>query len=197
MKEFNEHMKCKELSILKDFFLKSGKFKEVKKKEYITKQGFTTSCGVYITRGIFRFIRTDENGDEHIVGYSFAGEYVGDYPWCLKSGEAVISIQAVTDSHIYCASAAEIKKFFSTDEATMNLERVLAECLLIQTYKRLLDIYCKTTTQLYMDFVMSYPDLQNYITLREVASFLRVTPETISHIRKNIREAETGQTLAR
>ena len=49
---------------------------------------------------------------------------------------------------------------------------------------RLLDIYCKTPTELYLDLVKRYPDSQNFITLKEVASFLRVTPETISHIRK-------------
>lgn len=197
MKGFNEYVKYEELSMFKDFFLKNGKYKEVKKKEYLVKQGFRTSCAAYITRGMFRFIRTDENGGDHVVGYSFVGEYVGDYPWCLKSEEAMISIQAVTDSHIYCASAEELRKFFSTNETTMNLERVLAEGLFVQTYKRLLDIYCKTPTQLYVDLAMRYPDFQDYITLREVASFLRVTPETISHIRKNIRETDAGQTPAR
>lgn len=48
-------------------------------------------------------------------------------------------------------------------------------------------IYCKTPTELYVDLVRRYPDFLNYITLREIASFLRVTPETISHIRKNIK----------
>lgn len=193
MKEFNECVKYEELSMFKDFFLKSGKYREMKKKEYLTQQGFTTSCAAYITKGIFRFIRTDENGDEHVVGYSFAGEYVGDYPWCLKNEEAMISIQAVTDSHIYCASSEEIKNFLLTNKATMNLERVLAEGLFVQTYRRLLDIYCKTPTQLYLDLFMRYPDFQNYITLREVASFLRVTPETISHIRRTSRKQMQDQ----
>lgn len=197
MKKFNEYVKYEELSKFKDFFIKSGKFRVMKKKEYLSRQGFATSCAAYITRGMFRFIRTDENGCEHIVGYSFAGEYVGDYPWCLKNEEAMTSIQAVTDSHIYWASAEEIKKFLSTDETTMNLEQVLVEGLFVQTYTHLMDIYCKTPAQLYMDLMMRYPDFQDYITLREVASFLRVTPETISHIRKNIRETDAGQSHVR
>ena len=67
---------------------------------------------------------------------------------------------------------------------------ILAEELFVQTYKRLLDIYCKTPTELYVDLVRRYPDFLNYITLREIASFLRVTPETISHIRKNTKGIE-------
>ena len=61
---------------------------------------------------------------------------------------------------------------------------------ILDAYKRLLDIYCKTPTELYVDLVRRYPDFLNYITLREIASFLRVTPETISHIRKNIKGIE-------
>lgn len=71
-----------------------------------------------------------------------------------------------------------------------GIGKILAEELFVQTYKRLLDIYCKTPTELYVDLVRRYPDFLNYITLREIASFLRVTPETISHIRKNIKGIE-------
>ena len=99
----------------------------------------------------------------------------------------MVSIQATTDSLIYYASTEEMINFFSTNSVTQDLERILAEELFVQTYKRLLDIYCKTPAELYLDLVKRHPDFQNYITLREIASFLRVTPETISHIRKSIK----------
>lgn len=184
MKNFNPYTGREEFSIFKDFFLEHGQCREMKKKEYFTRQGSLATHGAYIQEGLFRYICTDERGCEHIVGYSFAGEYIGDYPACLKREEAMISIQAASNSRIYYASAEEMKKFLSTNETTQNLERILAEELFVQTYKRLLDIYCKTPAELYSDLVKRYPDFQEYITLKEVASFLRVTPETISHIRK-------------
>lgn len=184
MKGFNEYAKHKEFSILKDFFLEHGQYKEILKKEFFAQQDFTTSHAAYIEKGIFRYVCIDDRGGEHIVGYAFEGEYLGCYPCCLKKQKAMVSIQATTDSKIYCASADEIKSFFSASIASLNLERTLAEELFVQTYKRLLDIYCKTPIELYMDLAERYPDFQKYFTLREVASFLRVTPETISHFRK-------------
>ena len=82
---------------------------------------------------MFRYVCTDENGCEHIVGYAFAGEYVGDYPQCIKKEKAIVSIQATTDSLIYYASAQEITNFFSTDKSTQELEKILAEelCVLL------------------------------------------------------------------
>ena len=75
-------------------------------------------------KGMFRYVCTDENGCEHIVGYAFAGEYVGDYPQCIKKDKAMVSIQATTDSLIYYASAQEIINFFSTDKSTQELEKI-------------------------------------------------------------------------
>ena len=156
----------------------------MKKKEYFTLQGALATHGAYIEEGLFRYICTDDRGYEHIVGYSFAGEYVGDYPACLKKEKAMVSIQlqvmlefTMLLPKIWGISSLQI-------EMTQNLERILQKSYFVQTYMRLLDIYCKTPTELYLDLVKRYPDFQNFITLKEVASFLRVTPETISHIRK-------------
>ena len=63
----------------------------------------------YIEEGLFRYICTDDRGYEHIVGYSFAGEYVGDYPACLKKEKAMVSIQAASDARIYYASAEDMR----------------------------------------------------------------------------------------
>lgn len=186
MKGFNDYIKREELSVFKDFFLECGHYKEIKKKEYFASQGFITTHAAYIKEGVFRYICTDEKGCEHIVGYSFTGEYVGDYPWFLKKGKAIVTIQAATDSRIYYASSEAMNEFLSTNNVTQSLKQILAEELFLQTYRRLLDIYCKTPAELYWDLIKRYPDLLNYITLREIASFLRVTPETVSHIRKRI-----------
>ena len=49
-----------------------------------------------------------------------------------------------------------------------------------------MDMYCKTTEELYLDLLNRCPDIQEFITLKEVASFLHVTPETISRIRRKL-----------
>ena len=115
MKGFNNYTEREEFSIFKKFFLDHGRCKEMKKKEYFAEQGIVTTHAAYVEKGMFRYVCTDENGCEHIVGYAFAGEYVGDYPQCIKKEKAIVSIQATTDSLIYYASAQEITIFFSTD----------------------------------------------------------------------------------
>lgn len=88
MKNFNHYAGREEFSAFKDFFLTHGQCKEMKKKEYFTLQGALATHGAYIEEGLFRYICTDDRGYEHIVGYSFAGEYVGDYPACFEKRES-------------------------------------------------------------------------------------------------------------
>lgn len=186
MKNFNDYIKREDFSTLQNFFIDRGHLKTVKKKDFFAIQGHPTTFAAYIQKGIFRYTCTDEKGDEHIVGYSFSGEYLGDYPQCRYREKALVSIQAVTDAEIYYASAEEINLFLSSNEVAQKLELHLLEGLFVQTYKRLLDIYCKAPIDIYSDLINRNPDFQNYVTLKEVASFLRVTPETISHIRKKL-----------
>ena len=92
MKGFNNYTEREEFSIFKKFFLDHGRCKEMKKKEYFAEQGIVTTYAAYIEKGMFRYVCTEENGCEHIVGYAFAGEYVGDYPQCIKKEKAMVSI---------------------------------------------------------------------------------------------------------
>ena len=188
MKNFNQKFaEHPELSVFKEFFLSHGKSKEIKKKEYLVEQSSVAKYVAYVVEGFFRYTRIDNRGNEHIVGYVFKGEYVGDYASLIKKDiTSLVTVQAVTDCKIYYVPLEEVRKFFNTNEDAQIAGRVLAEELFMVAYTRLLDFYCKNTEELYMDLTERCPDFQNYITLKEMASFLKVTPETISHIRNSI-----------
>lgn len=188
MKNFNQKFaEHPELSVFKEFFLSHGKSKEIKKKEYLVEQSSVAKYVAYVVEGFFRYTRIDNRGNEHIVGYVFKGEYVGDYASLIKKDiTSLVTVQAVTDCKIYYVPLEEVRKFFNTNEDAQIAGRVLSEELFMVAYTRLLDFYCKNTEELYMDLTERCPDFQNYITLKEMASFLQVTPETISHIRNSI-----------
>lgn len=188
MKNFNQKFaEHQELSVFKEFFLSHGQYKEIKKKEYLVEENSVAKYVAYVVEGFFRYTRIDNRGNEHIVGYVFKGEYVGDYASLIKKDiTSLVTIQAVTDCKIYYVPLEEVRKFFNTNEDAQIAGRVLAEELFMVAYTRLLDFYCKNTEELYMDLTERCPDFQDYITLKEMASFLQVTPETISHIRNSI-----------
>lgn len=182
--QFANHPK---MELLKNFFLKHGTYMEVKKKELFSIQGKINHRGAYIEDGLFRYTCVDGRGNTHIVGYAFTDEFSGSLNSLVSPTQpSLVSIEAVCDSKIYYMHFSEIEKFFSMNFETLQIRCVLAERLYSLIYKRLLDSYCKNTEELYLDLLNRCPDIQDYITLKEIASFLQVTPETISHIRRRL-----------
>lgn len=187
MVNFNEYMDEIDFSEFRNLFLEKGTSREVKKKGYFVRQDEPCKSVGLIQSGIFRYTRIDNRGNEHIVGYSFANDFVCDYPSLIKSSSSLTNIQAITDCSVYLLSMKELKKFWETNMDTQRFGRLIAEEIFIEQYRRLLSFYCDTAEERYIALLQRCPNLPQYITLKEIASFLGITPETVSHIRRKLR----------
>ena len=96
------------------------------------------------------------------------------------------SVPHICDTKICYIPYLKVEEFFATNVETMQVKCTLIEQSYLLMYHRLIDMYCKTTAELYLDLLNRCPDIQEYITLKEIASFLQVTPETISRIRRGL-----------
>ena len=169
---------------LEKLFLEKGTLKVLKKNEYMVRQNDKTNHIGFVTSGTFRLTRIDTNGNEWIVGYSFENDFVCDYPSLINRTSATVSIKATTDCEVYLLPLSELNQFWETDMETQRLGRRIAETMFAEIYQRLLRFYCDTPEQRYQALMKRCPDLQERISLKEIALFLGVTPETLSRIRK-------------
>ncbi len=62
----------------------------------------------------------------------------------------------------------------------------ISDALFIDIYQRHLEIYRKSPTERYLDLITKYPEIMDIVTLREIASYLLVTPIYLSRIRKKL-----------
>lgn len=167
--------------------MEHGTYIELKKGEQFSVQGKMNRRGAYIENGLLRYIHVDERGNIHIVGYTFSNEFAGSLCTFINPDRpSLVTIEAVCDSKIYYLPYSTAEEFFTTNAETMQIKCTLVEQSYLLMYHRLLDMYCKTTEELYLDLLNRCPDIQEHITLKEVASFLQVTPETISRIRHKL-----------
>jgi len=188
MENFNsQYANHPKMGLLKQFALKHGTYMKIKKGEQFSLQGKVNHRGAYIEEGLFRYTHVDEKGNIHVVGYTFSGEFTGSLCTLINTDKpSLVTIEAVCDSKIYLIHYSEIKKMFATNVEAMQVRCALIEQSYLLMYNRLLDLYCKTTEELYLELLDRCPNIQTYITLKEIASFLQVTPETISRIRRGV-----------
>lgn len=189
MREFNlQFASHSKLEQLKRFILEHGTHIELKKGEKFSIQGKMNHRGAYIEKGLLRYTCVDERGNIHIVGYTFSGEFTGSLCTLIAPDQpSPVTIEAVCDTTICYLLYSKVEKFFATNAETAQIRCTLVEQSYLLMYSRILDMYCKTTEELYLDLLNRCPDIQDYITLKEMASFLHVTPETISRIRRKMK----------
>lgn len=137
-------------------------------------------------RGLFAMCILPLGGESHVVGYAFAGEFVGDYISMSSGRPSWVGIEAICESRVWTLERDTLEAFYAVDAAHERLGRLFAEHLLSEVYERLLQSYVTSPQDLYEILLRRCPNLLNFISLKELASFLRIRPETLSRIRRRI-----------
>ena len=186
MENFNYYQKNLSLHLLRNFFLEHGKQHTYRKKDFFIRQHEVSRSAGWVESGSFQYSFTDEEGLEHIVGYAFENEFVCDYSSFIKSQQSKVSIQAISDCVVYEIALNELVIYWKGNLEKLEEGKKAAENLYELAYDRFLDSYCSPMIR-YKKLMSRCPELKEKVPLRSIASFLGVTPETISHIRKKIR----------
>ena len=172
-----------------DFYRKlcmdKGELHQYKKNEYIQKEGeIFPYCGL-LESGIVKYTcRNATEGKDYNIGFSFPNEFVADYPFCLYGMKTEINIQAVTDCKIFFCHSDILNHVYNNTANGQQLARIAAEQLFNQIYLRYIDLYRYTHEERYIQLLERYPDIIQLIPLKEIASYLRITPIHLSRIRR-------------
>ena len=181
----NKYMNISEISEAIEFCLNEGEVFEIKKEDFFFRKGEVSKYIGYIQEGAFRTIDYTSAGKQQIVGYSFQGEFVADYATFQSHAPTLVYTQAINDSIVYAITKEQLKRFVD-DNKDIHLLRKFEENMLLDIYGRLLSLYCDTPKERYMKIITQHSELLNMISLKEIASFIKVTPETLSRIRREI-----------
>jgi hypothetical protein len=123
---------------------------------------------------------------EHITWFSFAGEFVVDYPTFLYDRSSQTTIVAMMPSRIFRVTGEQVRQFFSQSMETMQLRAIIAEHILGQFRSRYLDLHCATPRRRYELLLQRCPGIVQHLPLNAISSFLCITPQMLSKIRKGI-----------
>lgn len=186
MKNFNLYTGNPDLSLLEQFVIKNGTLKSIKKKDPFITEGSKSAYMGFVKSGLFRYVKLDDKGAEHIIAFAFPNEYVAEYHSYICQIPSLLTIEAVTDSEVYALPLDTLRAFWETDMQTQRLGRIVAEKLYAQYYERVISLHCDTAEERYRRLILQHPEITNHLSLKDIASYLAVTPETVSHIRKKI-----------
>lgn len=186
MKEnFNTYIAHIEPDFWRDLCVKGGKLCHYERGEEFATVGEVAHYIGYIKSGTMKYVAFSADGTEHVVGMEFGGEFVSDFPFSLSGVKARVSIVAVTPCDIYCFPVHEIVKHMKEDAKVKDIVMRSAEAIFSTVYDRYMDLYCKSPQQRYEELVSRHNDLFALFPLKDIASFLNITPTHLSRLRRN------------
>ena len=110
---------------------------------------------------------------------------MGDYPNCLSNKTSEVTIVAGTSCKVLLLAGEELRKLLDSD-GIRELRQAISDHLFSQVYTQYLDTYRMTTRERYKRLLLRCPEIVQSINLKDIASYLKVTPTTISNIRREI-----------
>ncbi len=176
-----------DLQALLDFCKKEGKMVEYRKGEQLEREGAPAQWFAFVESGCFKYIIqgiSDER--DHLTWFSFEGEFVGDYPCVLSGQPSQATIEAMMPCRVWRVSGEDLLGFFNQSIKNMELRAVIGEHMLNQFKARYQDFHRATPHERYILLMQRCPGIVEHLNLQDIASFLNVTPKTISKIRKDI-----------
>lgn len=178
--KYNRHLELEGSSQIIELFLKKGEPRTFTRGEIFLKEGQKSDLVGYVAEGGFRHLIETSDGSHKVAGYSFVGDFVKVFP-AFEANVSAVSIQSIRNSSVYILKEDEVFR-----NQTWEYRCRMAEIARDDIYTRLLVMHVGTPEERYKSLIGHTPNILNEVSLKEIASFLRMTPETLSRVRKKI-----------
>ena len=173
-----------ELEFLKTVFVP----KKLRKRQYLLQEGEVSKYMAFVNKGCLRAYTIDETGKEHIVLFAIEEWWIGDMYSYLSGEPSTYNIEALEDSELLLLDRNGQEKILQHIPSFEKFQRIILENNYIATHRRINNMMTKTAEEKYLDFSSRYPQIVQRVPQHMIASYLGITPETLSRIRKQIAE---------
>lgn len=155
------------------------------KNQIITPQGDIENYLSFVETGIIRsYFQDDEK--EITFNICFAKEFTCAHESFLTQAPSAHELQALMKTIVWQISYADLQKVYSETISGNILGRIVSEKLFINKSRRELSFLRHTAKERYLNLFIEQPNILKFIPLKYVASYLGVTPQALSRIRRQI-----------
>ena len=154
--------------------------------EYFLRAGESSRRMGFVADGLFRIFYTDFAGKDYTKNFKSTGQFMAAQASLLLKTPSKLNIQALEDSTVICINYDDILQIAEQSFSWQRLLRKQAETDYLEKEQRESDLLFYDARKRYQNFKMEHPDWDNKIQLRYIASYLGMSPETLSRIRKNM-----------
>ena len=168
----------------KEYFVSVLQTKKLRRRQYLVQAGEPCRYEYFINKGCLRQYYLDEKGHEHVLYFAIEDYWISDM-YGLTTGEpALTNIDALEDCELLVIEKTFYEQLFIEIPKLERFFRIILQRSLISQQRRMIENMSLQADERYYRFAQRYPFLEQRLPQKQIASYLGITPESLSRIRK-------------
>lgn len=167
-----------------DFFISILLPLKIKQGDFIEKAGEVTYHFIHVNSGCLMTYFTDKEGDDQVIQFATAGWWTGDLHSLTTMQPSIYTTRALADSDILLLPKVRMDELLERYPVFERYFRIMFQNSLVTHQNRIIEAFANTAEDRYQNFQKKYPHLEQFVPLKYIASYLGITPEFLSKIRR-------------
>ncbi len=160
--------------------------RKIKRRGFILQPGDVCKHFNFIVSGCFRQYAVDENGKEHNLQFAIENDWITDLCSFYSKTASNTYVEALEPSVILQIKHDDLLFLYTHYHKFDRNFRIIVEKKYIDLQNRVMQNISVTAESRYINFINRYPDLANRLPNIQIASYLGITPEFLSKVRKKL-----------
>lgn len=160
--------------------------RKIKRWQMILQEGFACKHYSFVVEGCFKMYGVDSKGTEHNIQFAAENDWIADIGSFHSRKPSQLFIEAVEPSDIIQIEQQDLYFLYTNIPKLDRIFKVIIENKFVELQNRVLQTFSSTAEQRYLGFLEQYPHLSNRLPNAQIASYLGITPEFLSKIRKDL-----------
>ncbi|MBI3004590.1 MAG: Crp/Fnr family transcriptional regulator [Ignavibacteriales bacterium] len=186
------HIK-KRIRLTQEEFNLCSKFftpRKVKKRQFLLQEGDVCRSLAFVNSGCLREYTVDHKGEEHIIQFAIKDWWISDLNSYLSGAASTHNIDAMQDSEVLLLEKEARDGMFASVPKMERFFRLLLEANHVAIHRRINESLSVSAEERYLRFLKTYPALAEQIPQSQIASYLGITPQSLSRIRKELSQKD-------
>jgi CRP-like cAMP-binding protein len=162
--------------------------RNIKPGELLEKPGEPTQYFMFVCSGCLMTYYTDDAGYDHVMQFAMPGWWTGDLSSIMKGAESMFTTRALAESEVLLITRSSLDQLLEKYPRFERFYRILFQNSLITMQGRILQNLSAPAEVRYQNFTKKYPTLEQFVPQKYIASYLGITPEFLSKIRRKLME---------
>jgi len=159
--------------------------KRMRKRQYFLHEGDICKYVGFIVKGSARMFSVDQKGNEHIMRFGLEGWWMSDQESFINLTPSPYYIEMLEDSEFLIITYAGLLELRRKSRCFDSMLEVIYKFQTIAIQKRIAAAIGMSADEKYHDLMCTYPQIVERFPMNMIASYLGLSPETLSRIRKN------------